>query len=245
MTPSPIDNTALVMVVHNEENHLRTLLPYLRPWFSEIVIGVQDSTDETPDLAKQYADVVVPDICHGYGDATLPMVQQRVTRTWCLRVDADERPQRRLLESLHEAPAYCLERNLDGLWLPFRSWIDGVEWKQPHNHLRFWANRVIWPSSLHSRPMTDATESWPIGFMEHKKTLDEHVVGYLTYLAKSGQNAGWIDHNMLQLRSAIANGVGNHGWADIESRPWWPDALAAVYGGNHPGGREDVPPPQQ
>ncbi len=230
----PLPETTLVMAVCDEEHHLTTLLPYLRPYFSEIVIGVQVSTDRTGELVEKYADKVIRDSKHGFGDATFPAIQRQVSQPWSFRIDADEKPQRQLLESLRDAPAYCQEKNLDGLWIPARLWIDRTEWGEPHSALRFWASRIEWPPYLHSRPMTEKTEIWRQGFIEHRKTLDEQVEGFLSYLQVGRGNETWDYHNLSTLKTAVANGVRQYGWSNIESRPWWGAVLELVYQGQHP-----------
>lgn len=239
-----VDNTTLVMVVRNEMPRLEQLLVDLKPWFEEIVIGVQDSTDDTLAVAQRYATMVVTDQARGFGDATYPLVQRAVTRRWAFRLDGDERPTEDLLISLAKAGRYCEDNGLGGLWIPFRSWIEDVEWEQPHAHLRFWDNRWAWPPTLHSRPNPDRTEQWPIGFIEHRKSLDEHVEGYLGYLAAGRGNVGWDAHNLLMLRSAIeGTGVPALGWDEIEQRPWWPEVLRVVYNGQRPSGPVPSPEP--
>lgn len=239
--PSLSDIT-LTMVVRDEAHRLDELLLYLRPWFDEIVVGVQDSTDATHEIALRRADKVVTDRARGFGDATFPRVQKVVTKPWCFRLDGDERPTEDLLESLRGAAAYCVDRSLDGLWIPFRSWIEEMEWDQPHSHLRFWANRIIWPPMLHSRPMTERTEFWPTGHIEHRKSLDEHIAGYLGYLEAGRGNADWTEHNRLMMRAAVEGAAALRGWEDIEVRHWWPEVLQSVYEGRRPAG--PVPQPQ-
>lgn len=240
---TPLVDTALVMVVRNEAHHLDTLLPYLRPWFEQVVIGVQDSDDETLAMVERLATTVVTDRPRGFGDATFPQVQRAVSRAWCLRIDADERPTEPLLESLENASRYCEDRSLDGLWLPFRSWIEGVEWEQPHHHLRFWRNRIEWPPYLHSRPKTERTQFWSSGFIEHRKTLDEHVLGYLGYLAAGRDDQGVTAHNLRMIESAVEGFASASGWEAVESRLWWPEVLATVYDGRRPAGPAPSPEP--
>ncbi len=231
------------MVVRNEGHRLRDLLTFVRPWFEQIVIGVQDSDDDTLSIAVDMSPYVVRDRARGFGDATYPEVQRLVTQKWCFRLDGDERPTSELLESLSGAARYCEDRALDGLWIPFRSWIDDMEWEQPHSHLRFWANRIIWPPTLHSRPMTEKTDFWPTGYIEHRKSLDEHVQGYLGYLEAGRGNLGWTEHNKLMIRSAIAGAIGKRGREYVEGHEWWPEVLSKVYGGQRPTGPVPVAEP--
>ena len=243
MEPKPIPKTALVMVVCNEEPRLRALLPYVRPWFEQIVIGVQDSTDNTYAVAESLTPYVVTDRRQGFGDATYPKVQARVTTEWSFRLDGDEMPTRALLESLSSAARYCEDNALDGLWIPFRSWIEDLEWEQPHSHLRFWKSKIEWPPFLHSRPATEKTQVWHTGFVEHRKSLDEHIEGYLGYLEAGRRNPTHTEHNKVMIRAAVEGIAQIKGWADVEAREWWPTVLTDVYGGQRPTGPVPVAEP--
>lgn len=243
MEPKPIPKTALVMVVKDEAPRLRNLLPVVKPWFEQIVIGVQDSTDETLALAEAVTPYVVRDRPRGFGDASFPKVQKLVTEKFSFRLDADETPTRALLESLLVAARFCEDENYGGLWIPFRSWIEDAEWEQPHSHLRYWLSKYEWPPHLHSRPDPHRQHFWSTGFIEHRKSLDEHVTGYLGYLMAGAGNQGWTDHNRLMIRSAVEGTAARKGWADIESREWWPTVLAEIYGGQRPTGPAPVAEP--
>jgi glycosyltransferase involved in cell wall biosynthesis len=219
----------LVMVVHNEAHRLEPLLEHVRPRFKSVIICVQESTDGTREIVERYADVTLDDEHKGFGDASLPLIQRRVRTTWVMRLDADEWPTPPLLEDLPNAIRHAEERNLHGLWIPFRSWIEGVEWKVPHSHLRLWRNQIHWPAKLHSRPMTHKTEVWPTGHIHHSKTLDEHVRGYLGYLAVSGDNKDWIRHNTAMIEAACRGSAEVHGWGFVEGHEWWPEVLGKVF----------------
>lgn len=228
----------LVMVVCNEAHRLEPLLEHLRPYFKNVIIGVQKSDDGTREIVERYADEIVDDKRHGYGDASLPLVQRRVRTVWNFRVDADEWPIPPLLEDLPNAVRHAEERELHGLWIPFRSWIERVEWEVPHSHLRLWRNRIRWPSTLHSRPMTSKTEFWKTGFIYHQKTLDEHIRGYLEYLRVSGDNQRWIEHNVAMMEAACRGSAERYGWDFVESHTWWPEVKERVFRGADP--RESV-----
>jgi hypothetical protein len=224
----PYTHISLVLVVHNEEKRLPPLLRYLRPYFEQIVVGVQRSDDRTRNIAVEYADRVVDDVCHGYGDATMPSVQSQVRSRWAFRVDADEWPSEGLLDSLSSATLYAEQRGLDGLWIPYRSWIDGYEWQTKHSHLRLWMNRIPWPNTLHSRPMTNRTVLWDHGYIAHKRTLTEVVMGYIGYWEIGRGNASWEEHNRSMMWHAIMGTAEQRGWDYVRAFPWWPEAEAIL-----------------
>lgn len=224
----------LVMVVCNEAHRIGALLEHVRPHFNTIIVCVQRSTDGTREIVERYADVTLDDERKGFGDASMPLVQRRVKTTWVMRLDADEWPIPPLLEDLPNAVAHMETHGLHGLWIPFRSWVEGVQWDVPHSHLRLWRNRIRWPATLHSRPMTSNTQFWPTGYIYHSKTLDEHIRGYLGYLDVSGDNKSWIEHNITMIKAACQGSAEQHGWDFVMSHDWWPQVLSRVYDGVDP-----------
>ena len=61
---------SLNMVVRNESKRLSVLLPLVKPYFNEIVIIDQQSTDNTVEVAKQFTDKVFTDIPTGYSESS-------------------------------------------------------------------------------------------------------------------------------------------------------------------------------
>lgn len=228
------DNITAAMVLWNESARIGPLVKRLRPYFQRIVAGVQESTDGTLELAQQLVDEVRTDAHHGYGDATFgPKVLPMVHTEWTLKVDGDEMPSKGLLASLGDAVIACEEQKRDGAWLPFRSWIDGEEWKEQHGHLRLFRTRLGWPSTLHSRPMTENTLSWNIGWIEHKRSLDEMIRDYLNYYRAGMWNSQWVEHNTLMMREACKGAAKLRGWEYVEAFDWWPDVRAVAFTGEH------------
>lgn len=226
------DNITATLVLHNEEPRAERLLATLRPHFATMIVGVQRSTDRTREIAAAFADVVVDDELHGFGDATFgPRVLPRVVTEWSFKVDGDEMPTDTLLANLGGAVAVAEAERRDGVWVPFRSWVDDIEWTEHHEHLRLFRTKIGWPGTLHSRPMTDNTNhlSMDQGWIEHRKSLDEHVRGYLIYLAKSGDHAGWINHNKDMIWHACAGTAEVKGWDYVKAHPWWPEVEAVVF----------------
>jgi hypothetical protein len=230
------------MVVCNEAHRLEPLLRHLRPHFDTIIIGVQESTDGTESIVDDYADVVVADKRSGYGDSTVVKLQRRVNGRWCFRVDADEWPTDDLLERLPAAVEYAETHNLQGLWLPFRSWIEDVEWKVPHSHLRLWRNNILWPPALHSRPMTENTQVWHTGFIEHRKSLSEHITGYLGYWDAGRGNVGWETHNAVMMEAACRGSAERYGWGFVQSFDWWPEVRRIAFHDKDPHPAESITP---
>lgn len=218
------------LVAWNEAPRLKPLLKHLRPFFDTIVVGVQQSEDATQAIAELYADKVVTDRHHGYGDATYgPLVLPLVETEWSFKVDCDEKPTVELLESLGDALAYADDRGLDALWIPFRSAVDGGEYNEQHAHMRLFRTRLGWPASLHSRPPTDNAELWDHGYIRHDRSLDEMMQDYLRYWSVGRGNPGWDEHNRLMMYWACTGTANIKGWEYVRSFPWFPQVEAIAF----------------
>jgi len=179
--------------------------------------------------------VVVEDKHHGFGDATYgPKVLPNVATEWSFKVDCDEWPTRKLLDSLGSAVIYADAHGLDGLWIPFRSAVDGGEYKEQHAHLRFFRTKIGWPATLHSRPPTDNAEIWNHGYIRHNRTLDEMMQDYLRYWTAGLGNEGWEEHNRLMMYWACKGTANIKGWDYVRSFPWWPQVEAISFNQEQP-----------
>lgn len=232
-----IRDATAAMVLRNEGQRIAPLVGRLRTAFEVIVIGVQEGDDDTEAQARVLADRCVVTPAHGFGDATFgPNVLPLVQTPWTFKVDGDEMPTPDLLASINDAVSQAESERRDGVWIPFRSWIDDIEWEQRHSHLRLFRTRLGWPASLHSRPMTDNVNHLPYerGWIEHRKSLDEHVRGYLTYLRVGRGNAGWDSHNTAMIYHACVGTAAVKGWDYVRAFAWWPDVRAVAFGGTEP-----------
>lgn len=222
----PYTHITFALVAWNEGERLDALLAHVRPYFNRVVVGVQQSDDDTLEIARRHADITIEDLHHGYGDATFgPKLLPMVNTLWTLKVDADEWPSEDLLVSLANATWWADHRvHTRGVWIPFRSSVDGVEYAEQHAHLRLFHTGAGWPAALHSRPPINDGILWQTGHIRHDRSLDELVQDYLRYLDKSGSNAGWIAHNKMMIRSACEGTAAVKGWEYVQSFPWWSKA---------------------
>lgn len=230
----PYSHIDFVLVAHNEHGRLDELLRYVRPYFSRMIVAVQASTDNTEEIARRWADEVVLDDHHGYGDASMPLLQAQVRARWAFRVDADEFPMQELLTSLSCATWWAQHEGARGIWIPYSSLVEGMAYEQQHSHLRIWENDVPWPPLLHSRPNPEHQVLWQTGKIIHDKTLDEFVDGYLSYLRVGRDNAQWTEHNLSQLQGACRAAAERYGWSHVTQRPWWPEVVKEAFNGEDP-----------
>jgi glycosyltransferase involved in cell wall biosynthesis len=227
----PYTHIGLAMAVWNEEKRLPKLLKKCRPYFGKIAISVQESTDRTYDIALRYADIVSSDERKGYGDATYGLVAEKLSTPWVFKLDADEFPSDDLLDSLSHATWVSELHELDGIWIPFHSWVEGNEYKEQHSHLRLYRKRYTWPLMLHSRPDVPDKRSmlWRHGHINHVRSLDEMMQDYLRYWDVGRGNPGWEDHNRLMMHNACVASAARRGWRHVRSYPWWPRVEAIAF----------------
>lgn len=79
------------MVVCNEEARLRDALLDARTFADELVVVVQQSDDNTLEIARELADIVIEHPRYGYCEASRPAAYAASTGEWCIGLDADER----------------------------------------------------------------------------------------------------------------------------------------------------------
>lgn len=230
--PLPHLDLTVAMTLWNEAERLPALLDVVQAAAGHTTIVVQESSDDTLWIAinrRRESDTVIEDDWRGTGDASMPLLLSEVKTPWVLVLAGDEMPSRSLLESLWSAAAWAEREGVDGLWLPFHSTIEGVGYEEQHGHLRMFKSELGWPNTMHSRPMPHKEAWWPIGHIDHDRSIDEFAIDYLRYLSMSGGNTQWIAHNKLMLRSACEGVAAVKGWDFIKAFEWWPKVQAAVF----------------
>lgn len=216
----------------NEEERIGGLIELLKPWFNHSVVCVQDSDDDTLEIAKSLldrpGDLVLEDRHWGHGDASMGRMVANCDTDWCFVVACDEVPDIELLQSLHSATAYAGDR-YDAVWVPFHSWVEGVEYEEQHGHLRLFKRAVGWPKSMHSRPQSNRAIWWPYGHINHTRSLDEMMRDYLRYYQIGKGNRGWEAHNLLMMHDACVSVAQRYGWEYVKKYEWWPSVAALAF----------------
>ena len=226
----PYTHITVAMVAWNEQARIGRLLEHVRAYFDTIAVVVQKSDDETARIAREYADIFTIDIHRGFGDASFgPVLLPLVKTPWTFKIDCDEWPSEDLLTSLSSATWYAEHHGLDGIWVPFHSSVDGIEYEEQHGHLRLFRTDVGWPGTLHSRPMTERTAFWRTGHIRHDRTLDEMMQDYLRYWDAGRGHASWEEHNRLMMYWACLGTARVKGWDYVRAFSWWPQVEAISF----------------
>lgn len=226
----PYTHITVAMVAWNEQERIGKLLDWLRPFFATVAVVVQESDDATFLIADEFADILTVDRHRGFGDASFgPLLLPLVKTPWTFKIDCDEWPDEDLLRSLSSATWYAEHSGLEGIWVPFHSSVDGIEYEEQHGHLRLFRTAIGWPRTLHSRPMTEKTAFWTTGHIRHDRTLDEMMRDYLRYWHAGRGNSGWEDHNRLMMYWACLGTAEKKGWDYVRSFEWWPQVEAISF----------------
>lgn len=232
---APHRNITFAIVVWNDETRLAPLLEYVRPYFETLAVVVQESPDNTLQVARERADIVMKDNWRGYGDKSFgPVLLPQISTKWTFKVDCDEWPTKELLESLHLAVWEAERLKKRGMWIPFRSWVEDNEYEEQHAHLRLFETSLGWPDTLHSRPPVSNGLIWSYGHILHRRSLDEMMRDYLEYYRRGKGNRSWDAHNKLMMRAATRGVAGRKGWGYVKGYDWWPELMAIAYDGVDP-----------
>lgn len=235
--PRPYTDCSVVSVIWNEEARIGNLLSHLQPYFRHIVVCVQASSDRSLTIAKRMAregDVVLEDECRGFGEGSAPIVAPAVRTAWAFVVSADEWPSDDLLESVRTIIGYAGRHGYQGVWVPFRSTVEGVAFEEQRGQLRIFRRELGWSPTLHSRPRAGRSLFWPHGHVDHDRSLDEVVRDYLRYL-DLGRGTPLLErHNTVMIREACTAVAARYGWDYVTGREWWPRAREAAFGARVP-----------
>jgi hypothetical protein len=231
--PRPYPDCTAVSVIWNEEARIGRLLRLLQSFFCHVVVCVQESSDRSLEIARNMArdgDVVIPDEHRGFAEASAHVVAPAVRTAWAFVVSADEWPSDDLLSSVRTIIAYADRHGYQGIWVPFRSTLDGVPFEEQRGHLRILRRELGWSPALHTRPKAARSFWSPRGHIDHDRSLDETVRDYLRYLELGRGNPLWERHNTLMIRSACGAVAARHGWEYVMARGWWPRVREVAFG---------------
>ena len=231
--PRPYADCTVVSVIWNEEARIGKLLGRLQPYFGHIVVCVQASSDCSLEIARRMAregDVVLEDRHRGFAEGSAPVVAPAVGTEWAFVVSADEWPSDGLLNSILTIIGYAEQHEYQGVWVPFRSTVEGLAFEEQRGHLRIFRRGLKWSRTMHSRPKAARSLWWPHGHIDHDRSLDEVVRDYLRYFELGRGNPQWERHNTLMIHDACVTVADRRGWDHVKAYEWWPRARDVAFG---------------
>jgi Glycosyltransferases involved in cell wall biogenesis len=150
---------SVVIIAKNEANALKSSLPPVKNWAKEIIVVINDCTDNTKEVAESFGATVIEHAWEGYAKQR-NFAQSCAHEAWILKLDADEVISEELKHSIEEffsdkelvestTVCKCFRCNRWlGRWfthfkddLPILLKKDSVHWENPvHEHLSFKGN---------------------------------------------------------------------------------------------------------
>lgn len=187
-------------------------------WAEELIVVDSGSTDETPQIARRYADQYVVEPWRGYSEQKQFAVEL-ARNAWVLILDGDEECSPQLAGQLQALTVEELSR-YDLLTVPrknyifgryVRAWWPDRQTRVIHRHRITWSDEALHDGRLPSDPSrVRHLDGWlehkrvgPSGFGDYfcGKRMDERLMMVARQMHERGKRATWFD---LALRPAFA-----------------------------------------
>lgn len=150
--PLPV---SLTMVVCNEAHRLGPMLNWHRNLVSQIVVVVQQSDDQTLQIASELADIAITHPRHGYCEASRAAASGAAAFDCQLILDADEHLTIAGLLGMPYMLEAMLAGEVDGWRLRRTFWRDGQhEFTGDAHHRLVHRERVRFLNEIHTEPQT-------------------------------------------------------------------------------------------
>lgn len=173
------DNITVVILTKNEEKDIVDAIRNAQKLTDKVLIVDSGSTDKTVALAEaKSAKVIYRDWDNDFA-AQRNFALQHVDTDWVLYLDADERMNDELIESIAKVTAsgkeamFRLERRNSAFGRDFKYGVLG-----PDSVVRlFPATGVIWEGKVHERPVGEFAEKTLKGYLKHYTyaSFDEYL----------------------------------------------------------------------
>ena len=163
----------LTMVVCNEAHRLEEMIAYHRGIVDEICIFVQESTDNSEELARQLADRVLTGPCIGYCEPSRLPISLACNSWWQICLDADEYLTDDIIRDLRE----ITHTGAGGYRLARRLILDDKNvWEGDQHYRLFQRDAVAFLSEIHTEPQPRKSAlTLPYISIDHRKSLREQV----------------------------------------------------------------------
>jgi glycosyltransferase involved in cell wall biosynthesis len=199
---------SLVLIAHNEAVNLPRCLASAAPWAAEIIVVVNDCTDDTAAIAKSYGARVYEHPWQGHRDQK-NIALGYTTQPWVLCLDADEEVSPALAASIQEfvrrddanfAGAFFARR----VWFLGR-WIKHGDWYPDYSLRLLRRGRGQWGgTSEHDKMKLDGPAARLTGELNHYsyRDLDHHLLKlpyYANYFLQNlrARHARWSAVNAI------------------------------------------------
>ena len=153
-SPLPL---SVVIVARNEAANLPRCLASVQGWVNEIIVSLNDTTDDSAAIAGQHGAVVHQLAWQGYRD-TKNAALALATQSWALCLDADEEVSPALRDSLHNFFADGSPERFAGARFPRKVWF-----------IDRWITHGDWYPDLSLRLINRAKSRWGGDAFVHEK----------------------------------------------------------------------------
>lgn len=212
------------VITFNEAANIRAALESLS-WADEIIVVDSQSTDGTPDLARQFTEKVIVRPWPGYS-AQKNFAAGEATHDWIFSLDADERVTPDLAA---EIAGVLREPRAAGYRVPrvtfhLGRWIRSTDW-YPDYQLRLYdRRRARWAGTyVHESVQADGAVSDLRGELlhyayrdlaHHFQTMDRYTTLAARQMFEEGRRAGWVDLAVHPPAAFLRNYVLRGGFRD-------------------------------
>lgn len=146
---------SLAIIAHNEEANLRRCLASAAPLANEIVVMLNDSTDGTEAIAREFGATIYHEPWHGHRDQK-NLCLAKATQPWVLAIDADEELSPKLAAGIR---AFVQSDGENGRW-------NGARFPRKVWYLGRWIKHGDWYPDWSLRLIRNGKGKW-VGSREH------------------------------------------------------------------------------
>jgi (heptosyl)LPS beta-1,4-glucosyltransferase len=151
-----VNQISVIINTLNEAENLPKAISSVKDFADEIVVVDMESTDGTPEIAKNLGAKVFTHKKLGYVEPARNFAISKATNSWILILDSDEEVPKKLSEKIKkilkypEADYYRVPRKN----IIFGKWIKYSRWWPDFNIRLFKKGAVSWNELIHAVPMT-------------------------------------------------------------------------------------------
>ena len=207
-----MSNVSVVIITKNEADNIYAALESVR-WADDIVVVDSGSTDNTPNIAKQFTERVFNHEWLGYG-AQKNYAASLAIYDWVLSIDADERISevlaseiRTLIDNEPNANGYRIPRvtRYLGRWIRTTDWYPDYQLRLFNRRFGRWNENLVHESVVVEGSvgrLRNELEHHAYRHMTHHlETIERYTTLAAKQMSKDGRLATWFD---IALRPPLA-----------------------------------------